>query len=159
MAQEIERKFLVEKAKLPPLGRGIVITQGYIPTKNKTTVRVRYTDQCSYLTIKGPANGISRLEFEYPIPNADAKILLQEMCFVPYIDKTRYNVECLGHVWEIDYFHGLNDGLIVAEVELQDETEPLELPAWVTAEVSCDPNYTNANLCRRPFSEWSASLA
>jgi CYTH domain-containing protein len=107
------------------------------------------------LTIKGVTSGISRLEFEYEIPRADADRLLDDLCERPLIEKTRYRVSAGGVTWEIDEFHGDNAGLVVAEVELAREDQPFERPAWLGDEVSGDPRYFNANLVAHPFREWA----
>ncbi len=154
MGIEIEKKYLVDLSKLPDLTEGTRIKQGYISTSIHSVVRIRYTDDASYVTIKGATEGISRLEFEYLIPNKDADEMLKELCSSPVIDKTRYKVKHSKHTWEVDRFHGLNDGLVIAEVELNDESEAVDLPDWVTSEVSGDGKYSNSNLYTRPFSSW-----
>ena len=100
--------------------------------------------------MKGRTRGISRAEFEYPIPAADARDLL-ELCLPSVIDKTRHRIKHRGHVWEVDVFHGENEGLVLAEVELEHEEVNPELPSWLGAEVSDDARYFNASLARRPF--------
>ncbi|WP_317928695.1 CYTH domain-containing protein [Halioxenophilus sp. WMMB6] len=154
MALEIERKFLVDSQRLGALGDGEMICQGYIPTATKTAVRVRIKGANAYLTIKGENRGAVRAEFEYPIPLADAEIMLEQLCTGPKIEKTRYTLTLASHCWEIDIFHGNNEGLIVAEVELDNEHEALPLPPWVTAEVTDDPRYYNVNLLHHPFCDW-----
>ena len=145
MAIEIERKFLVDKKKL----RGLKfsseekISQGYL--SRHPTVRVRVTDERGYLTIKSSTRGISRQEFEYEIPIADAEQLLK-MCGRNVLKKYRRKIFYGGHVWEIDFFAGRHAGLIIAEVELNSPDEPIDLPDWVTKEVSTDPRYFNSNL-------------
>jgi adenylate cyclase len=153
MAQEIERKFLVDTDKLPPLPQPLVIKQGYIPAQG-ATVRVRISNDHAFLTLKGRARGLTRSEFEYPIPVTDAEAMLEELCIQPYIDKKRYLIEYKGHTWELDIFEGENAGLIVAEIELSSETEPFEKPEWVTQEVSDDPHYRNAYLVKNPYKNW-----
>ena len=154
MGCEIERKFLVAQSKLPELDKGKHIRQGYIKTKGKSVVRLRVTSQASHITIKGPVIGISRSEFEYEIPTEEANEILNSLCAQPFIEKTRYIIKHSSHLWEIDVFHGLNNGLIVAEVELNSENEKIDLPTWVTSEVSGDHRYSNSNLCNNPFSSW-----
>lgn len=154
MAEEIERKFLVDPARLPLLGDPHIIRQGYIPTEGTATVRVRISNEKAFLTLKGRATGISRSEFEYPIPVKDAEKMLSELCAAPLIEKKRYLIPYKGHTWELDIFEGENAGLIVAEIELGDEGEVFEKPGWVTGEVSFDPRYRNANLITHPFSMW-----
>ncbi|MDD2828118.1 MAG: CYTH domain-containing protein [Sulfuricurvum sp.] len=154
MAYEIERKFLVDISKIDTLDEGYIIKQGYIETTNKTTVRVRIRDQNAFLTIKGENNGIKRLEFEYEIPLDDANVMLEKLCLKSVIDKTRYELKVGNHVWEIDIFHGINKGLIVAEIELNDENETFDIPDWVTKEVTSERKYHNSNLILNPYSQW-----
>jgi len=154
MALEIERKFLIDIEKLPNLKNGYEIKQGYIQTKDKTVVRVRVKDKEAFLTIKGENVGATRLEYEYVIPLEDANEMLDKLCSKLIIDKTRYLVQHKNHTWEIDIFHQENDGLIVAEVELESEDDTVELPNWVVKEVTDDSKYYNSNLLENPFSNW-----
>lgn len=154
MATEIERKFLVDINKLPLLEDGYDIKQGYIQTKDITVVRVRVKAEEAFLTIKGENVGATRLEYEYSIPLEDANEMLEKLCTKPIIDKTRYEIKHMNHIWEIDIFHAHNDGLIVAEVELKDENETVELPEWILKEVTNDIRYYNSNLLENPFSKW-----
>ena len=116
-------------------------------------MRVRLAGENAWLTIKGRTRGISRAEFEYAIPPAEARELLG-LCLPSVIDKTRHLVRHGGHVWEIDVFHGENEGLVIAEVELLDETESPEIPKWAGAEVSDDARYFNSHLAADPFTRW-----
>jgi CYTH domain-containing protein len=152
MGQEIERKFLVNGTPWTGV-RGEVTRQGYLSRVPERTVRVRIMDDRGFLTIKGKNQGASRAEFEYPIPADDAAALLA-LCEPPLIEKTRYRIPHVGHVWEIDVFHGDNDGLVVAEVELRSADESFQRPSWVGEEVTDDPRYYNANLVKHPFSRW-----
>ncbi|HFU77804.1 MAG TPA: CYTH domain-containing protein [Epsilonproteobacteria bacterium] len=154
MGIEIERKFLIDTNKLPPLQNGYVIKQGYIKTVDHTTIRVRIRDNEAFITIKGKSVGASRLEFEYPIPLQDAHEMLDNLCQTSVIDKTRYLVNHDGHVWEIDVFEGSNKGLVIAEVELDSEDEVFTLPSWVTQEVTDDIRYFNSNLIENPYCNW-----
>ena len=154
MGVEIECKFLIDETKLPTLKNGYTIKQGYIQTVDQTTVRIRICDKEAYLTIKGKSQGASRLEFEYPIPLSDAEEMLTNLCHSSLIEKTRYLVEHEGHTWEIDIFEGSNQGLIVAEIELESEDEDFSLPEWVGKEVTDDLRYFNANLILSPYTEW-----
>jgi CYTH domain-containing protein len=154
MAVEIERKFLVDPDGVWRAAPGIRYRQGYLSTDKERTVRVRTIGEQGYLTIKGVTRGASRLEYEYLIPGADAEQLLSGLCKKPLIEKDRHRLEHQGLVWEIDEFFGDNQGLILAEVELQREGQALVLPAWVRAEVTEDPRYYNANLIEHPFSAW-----
>jgi CYTH domain-containing protein len=150
---EIERKFLVRDHSVLAIVSGVRISQGYLSFDPDRTVRVRVAEDGAWLTIKGRGKGISRAEFEYAIPVEEARQLL-EFCTGSVVDKTRHKIHHAGHLWEVDVFHGDNDGLIVAEVELDSEEESVELPEWIGAEVSDDPRYFNAKLAREPFCQW-----
>lgn len=154
MATEIERKFLVRGDEWRQLATGVIYRQGYIASSKDCTVRVRVAGNQGYLTIKGDTQGISRAEYEYAIPLIDATELLNSLCQQPLIEKTRYRVPWHGVVWEVDEFAGENQGLTIAEVELTDPEQLLDLPDWIGEEVSNDPRYFNANLARNPFSRW-----
>ena len=154
MGQEIERKFLLVNDGWRLLAEGELFQQGYICADSQKTVRIRLAGKKGFLTIKGATKGISRAEFEYEIPFGDATRLLATLCAQPCIEKTRYRVFHEGFTWEIDEFLGANKGLIVAEIELESEDEFFTKPEWLGAEVSGDPRYTNAMLCRFPYSAW-----
>jgi len=155
MAQEIERKFLVTSNRWKAEAEGKAYCQGYIATAVVgQSVRIRIAGEAAYLTIKGPASGLSRAEFEYSIPISDAEEMLQTLCDRPLIQKVRYRLPIGPVVWEIDEFQGENAGLIVAEVELSDETQTVVLPDWLGEEVSGDPKYYNASLVKRPYLSW-----
>lgn len=153
VGREIERKFLVKEALWQPHGHGFRVQQGYLPQTGALLVRIRTQDDRAFLTLKGRTTGITRAEFEYEIPAADAAELLP-FCRRPLIEKVRYQEEVGGHLWEIDCFAGENEGLVVAEIELQCETEPFTRPAWLGEEVSGDPRYYNANLTEHPYRTW-----
>lgn len=157
MAIEIERKFLVTDCSWKN-GTGSTLRQGYLSRDPQRIVRVRLTDTAAWLTIKGVTTGTTRLEFEYPIPCPDAAEMLA-LCDGPLLEKTRYRVEHRGHGWDVDEFHGENDGLIVAEVELKSETEHVELPPWIGLEVTNDPRYFNSSLTRTPYRDWKTEPA
>jgi adenylate cyclase len=154
MAVEIERKFLVDQKRLGPLVDGQSMRQGYISTTELSVVRVRIAGTAAWLTIKGETRGSIRSEFEYAIPPQDARQIIDEMCGGQVIIKTRYRRHHAGHCWEIDVFEGDNTGLIVAEVELARESEAVQLPDWVTREVTGDPRYYNNCLATRPYCHW-----
>ena len=154
MAVEIERKFLIDINALPDLGQGVYISQGYIETTDKSAVRARVKGDRGFITIKGESTGMSRLEFEYEIPPAEAREIISLLCAGKSIEKTRYEYRILNHIWEIDFFHGENEGLIVAEVELSDEAEELTIPQWVTEEVTGQAKYYNVNLVNNPYLKW-----
>lgn len=150
MGIEIERKFLFDPHRVPPLPEPHVIRQGYIPAEG-ATVRVRITNSRAFLTLKGKTRELARSEFEYEIPSSDAETILQELCAKPLIEKRRYVLEYEGHRWELDIFEGDNEGLYMAEIELQSADESFALPPWVIREVSHDKRYYNANLRVHPF--------
>lgn len=154
MGVEIERKFLTSSESWREGAVGIRYTQGYLCREHGRTVRVRIAGEKAFLTIKGASKGFSRPEFEYPIPAEDARAMLS-LCDGPLIDKTRHRIPHAGHVWEVDVFHGENDGLIVAEVELRSADEVVDLPAWIGTEVTGDRKYDNSALSIRPYSSWT----
>ncbi|MDA0266184.1 MAG: CYTH domain-containing protein [Cyanobacteria bacterium] len=158
MAAEIERKFLISGEATPwrDQGPGLLYRQGYIPTQNQVTVRVRIAGDQGYVTLKGPTVGITRSEFEYPIPKSDAEEMLTSLCTPPWVEKYRYRVEFQGYTWEVDEFLGDNAGLVLAEVELEDAAAVVALPPWIGVEVSHDPRYRNGNLARFPYGTWPA---
>ena len=153
MGQEIERKFLVDTARWRPAGAGVAFRQGYLSSHPERTVRVRLEGDAGKLTIKGPTEGVSRVELEYDLPRADVDQLLA-LCERPLIEKVRHTEEHGGKTWEIDVFGGENEGLVVAELELGSEDEPFTRPPWVTEEVSYDPRYYNARLVEAPYRTW-----
>ncbi|MFM7427551.1 MAG: CYTH domain-containing protein [Elainella sp.] len=154
MGREIERKFLVRGDDWRQLGAGLLYRQGYLTSGEGCTVRVRVAGERGYLTIKSATTGISRAEYEYAIPMAEAMELLDTLCQRPLIEKTRYRIPWRTVVWEVDEFAGENQGLIVAEVELTHPDQPLEVPDWIGEEVSGDPRYFNSNLVKNPFRNW-----
>ena len=154
MAQEIERKFLVKGEGWRKLSSGVLYSQGYLSTVKERTVRIRIQNNEATLTIKSITKGISRSEFEYTIPLVDAEIMLQQMAVQPIIKKYRYRIPVDDVVWEIDEFLGANQGLIIAELELQSPDQIFRLPDWIGQEVSSDPRYYNNNLVKKPFTEW-----
>lgn len=155
MATEIERKFLIKGEAWRAQSPGTQYCQGYIATASDTTVRVRIAGDRGYLTIKGKPTSISRQEFEYAIPLRDAREMLDTLCDRPLISKTRYRIDFGGLTWEIDEFEGENQGLIIAEVELGDLDQTIDLPDWVGQEVSEDRRYSNTNLVKNPFGQWT----
>ncbi len=154
MAKEIERKFLLANDHWRGVAEGVHYRQGYLHANHACTVRVRIAGASGYLTIKGPTTGVSRSEYEYAIPMDDAHAMLEELCPRPQIEKLRYTIPFEGFVWEIDEFLGTNQGLIVAEIELTEERERFPVPHWIGREVTSDVRYSNAALCRSPYSTW-----
>ncbi len=152
MTEEIERKFLVKEGSWRN-EKGTEYRQGYLNSAKERIVRVRTIDDKGYLTVKGLTVGATRMEFEYEIPRRDADAML-DICEKPLIEKTRYKVEAGGFVWEIDVFLGENQGLIVAEVELESEDQKFLKPDWVGEEVTGDPRYFNSNLIKNPYTKW-----
>jgi adenylate cyclase len=149
---EIERKFLVTRTDWSQTDR-IHIYQGYLCCERKNTVRVRLAGEKAFLTIKGPRQGLTRPEFEYEIPSADAEELLR-FCSAAVIEKIRHVVVYQGFKWEVDEFMGDNLGLIVAEIELEEEEQAFERPDWLGREVTGESRYANASLAANPYSTW-----
>ena len=152
MPVEIERKFLVQGNDWKT-DNGVRISQGYLNRDRERTVRVRIAGKRAFLTIKGISTGATRTEFEYEIPVHDAEQLLK-ICDGPLIEKTRHEVACAGMTWEVDEFHGANEGLVVAEIELETARQTFVKPPWVGPEVTADARYFNSNLAMRPYSSW-----
>jgi CYTH domain-containing protein len=155
MKYEIERKFLVKMDKWGVLVRpeGHLYVQGYLTTEPDKTIRVRIADSKGYITLKGMTVGAKRLEYEYEIPEDDAKEILDNFTNNP-VAKIRYEINFKGKVWVVDEFIDKNFGLIVAEIELSSEDEKFELPDWVGKEVTDDARYFNSNLSVLPFNKW-----
>ncbi len=155
MGVEIERKYLVDKETWSDTVKDdrSFIRQGYILNNADKTVRIRLYDNKGYITIKGLSTGASRPEFEYQIPEEDAKELLDNFC-TSRISKIRNKILYKGKVWEVDEFLDDNAGLIVAEIELSDEEEPFDLPDWVAKEVTGEEKYYNSNLSQHPYKNW-----
>lgn len=147
MGVEIERKFKVQPGWTPP-GAGTPMRQGYLALDPARTVRIRRAGDAAWLTIKGLGDGLSRPEFEYPIPAADADALLA-LCLT-ILSKTRHRIPVGAHVFEVDVFDGPLAGLILAEVELRAPDEPFERPAWLAEEVTHDPAWYNSALAHPP---------
>ncbi len=154
MGVEIERKFLVSDDRWREGAEASEYRQGYLAVQERCTVRVRLAGARAWLTIKGASRGLSRQEFEYPLPGADAEQLLQ-LCQPTVISKTRHRLMHAGHCWEIDEFHGDNAGLVIAEIELSHADEAFDKPAWLGREVSADGRYYNAALSRYPYRLWN----
>jgi CYTH domain-containing protein len=158
MPVEIERKFLLTDK--PPVVAGVEMVQGYLCKDADRTIRVRLErdedgvkEGRAVLTVKGMPVGLTRPEYEYAIPMHEAQELMQ-LCKGSLVEKTRYRHQVGKHVWEVDVFHGENEGLVVAEIELSDEAESFDKPDWVGDEVSADPRYANSKLSTHPFRKW-----
>ena len=154
MGVEIEKKFLLAGNDWKELAEGTSYRQGYLSSVKERTVRVRTIRDKGFLTIKGISVGATRLEYEYEIPFEEANELLNELCEKPLIEKNRYKVNIGEHTWEIDEFFGENEGLVVAEIELESEKQEFIKPQWVGEEVTGDPRYFNSNLIKNPFRHW-----
>lgn len=152
--REIERKFLVAGDFHSEVSGANHIVQGFLSSVPGRTVRVRLRDGKGCLTVKGPARGLTRFEWEKEIPGEEAELLLR-LCEPGVIDKTRHLVPAPdGHVWEVDEFHGDNEGLVVAELELEAEDESFERPTWLGGEVTGDRRYYNTALSKCPYKDW-----
>ena len=156
MGIEIERKFLVaDESWREAAAAGMRYRQGYLSTDPCNSVRVRVSGDRAWLNIKSATVGVTRREYEYEIPSADAHAILEELCVKPLIEKTRFIVAHEGHDWEIDVFEGDNSGLVVAEIELEAADDEFTLPAWAGEDVSGDVRYYNQRLVEHPYSSWA----
>lgn len=155
MANEIERKFLVKGDFKPFVSKETRIVQGYLSSVPERTVRVRIKGDKGFLTVKGIGNdsGASRYEWEKEVPLSETEELLK-LCEPGVIDKVRFLVKAGVHTYEVDQFHGENEGLTVAEIELSSETESFEKPSWLGEEVTGDKKYYNSMLMKHPFTRW-----
>ena len=156
MATEIEHKFLLknDEWRKANIKKSVRYRQGYMASNKQSSVRVRISDHDAFLNIKGATLGVKRREYEYHIPEQDARELLDNLCTKPLIEKTRYYIEYEGFTWEVDVFEGDNEGLIVAEVEIDSEGQEFPKPSWVGKEVSDDPRYYNSCLAEHPYKDW-----
>jgi len=155
MGVEIERKFLIrDNSWREQADSGTEYQQAYLVGSKTASVRVRIEGDRAFLNIKSATLGITRQEFEYPIPMDEARAMLKNLCEQPVIDKTRYHLQHEGHTWEIDEFKGDNAGLLVAEIELAHEDEAFVRPDWLGEEVSADPRYYNVCLVKNPYKHW-----
>lgn len=153
---EIERKFLITSEVFKTYAqKHFRIVQGYLNSHTDRTVRVRIKGEKGFLTIKGKSNssGTSRFEWEKQIPLTEAEQLIA-LCEKGVIEKIRYEIPVGKHLYEVDEFFGKNQGLILAEIELQDELEIFLKPEWLGEEVTGDPKYYNSQLSKTPFSLW-----
>jgi len=153
---EIERKYLVNRESWEQIRHKAVktsIRQGYLSTDPGRTIRIRISGDKAWLTIKGATRGISRSEFEYEIP-LDEGLQLMEMVKTPLVEKNRYVIDYNNFTWEVDEFFGDNEGLLIAEVELESESDQPELPDWIGEEVTPDRRYSNLNLALNPYQKW-----
>lgn len=154
MGKEIERKFLLKGEAWRKLATGTSYRQGYLNSVKERTVRIRTVGDKAFLTIKGVTVGATRAEYEYPIPFDECNAMLDTLAEKPIIEKKRYKVKLGQFTWEVDEFFGENQGLIVAEIELQSEDQAFDKPDWVGDEVTGDPRYFNSNLIKHPYTKW-----
>ena len=154
MGTEIERKFLVLSGDYRMGAAVAAYRQGYLLNEREKVVRVRTCGGKAYLTVKGAMNNVTRTEFEYEIPEEDANLMLDAFCCGAVLEKNRYTLDVGGFRWEVDEFRGPNEGLVVAEIELQHELAIFPKPDWLGAEVSHDLRYYNNNLVSHPFQQW-----
>jgi CYTH domain-containing protein len=155
MGKEIERKFLVKDLSWKEGATGTHYRQGYLTVGPPVAVRVRIAGDNAYLNIKKSTLDIAREEFEFPIPLEDAQAILTGLCQGFPIEKTRYKIPVAGMLWEIDVFEGANEGLVIAEIELDDPNQHIDRPPWLGHEVSNDPRYLNTSLSRNPYGQWN----
>ncbi len=158
MGMEIERKYLIKEVsgQIPWEKKGVhssLLQQGYLHNSENAVVRVRRADDRGFLTIKGKTENACRKEFEYEIPLTEA-IEMFALCQGATISKRRYYLHHMGFTWEIDVFSGANDGLVVAEIELEAPDQTFPEPSWLGKDVTHDPRYYNSNLVLRPFCQW-----
>lgn len=156
MGVEIERKFLLASDDW----RGAVtrvqpMVQGYLAESPGCSIRVRIAGEDASLNLKGITIGASRSEFEYPLPLADGRVMLEQYCAGRTVEKLRHHLDYSGQHWEIDEFLGANAGLLVAEIELESEDQAFPHPPWLGAEVTGDARYYNLMLADRPYASWA----
>jgi len=155
MPLEIERKFLLRSdAWREQATTRVLMRQGYLSGGSRASIRARIAGDRAWLNLKSKRSGMTRLEYEYSIPVAEADEILNELSEGPLVEKYRHEISIGAHTWEIDEFLGDNAGLIVAEIELSDEAEAFERPEWLGAEVTEDQRYYNFNLAKRPYKTW-----
>ena len=152
---EIERKFLTKIEDWPAARRQIPIRQGYLASNDRLVCRVRQKAEIYYLSVKAGIDVTSSYDFEYPIPAADGTVMLEKLCERTPLSKTRHEIELNHLVWEVDVFHGENEGLTVAEIELPKQDMAIELPGWLGQEVTEDSRYRNSQLYLQPWKSWS----
>ena len=157
MSKEIERKFLVKPEFRHLFQDGKLYRQGYLFSDIEKVIRIRLVDDKGFLAVKSKLSGFTRNEFEYEIPYADAEYIINNLCSNPLIEKYRSRVLNDDLLWEIDKFVGENEGLVIAEIELENEKQSFNLPDWIDKEVTDDSRYYNSNLVKNPFCNWKNS--
>ncbi len=154
MGIEIEKKFLVKNDSYKNLAEAEIYSQGFLSTEKERVVRVRISKEKGWLTVKGLSKGAKRSEFEYEIPVNDAAFMIDKICQKPNILKKRYHIPWGKFVWEVDEFLNENEGLVIAEIELEAENQEFQLPDWIGEEVTGEEKYYNAYLIKHPFKSW-----
>jgi len=155
MAIEIERKFLLKDESWREFAEPATeFCQGYLSESGPGSVRIRIEGTQANINIKSATLDMQRLEYEYEIPLVDAQEMLEQLCIKPLIEKNRHHIHVDGMLWEVDEFKGDNQGLVVAEVELQSRDTPLALPSWAGKEVTDDERYYNVCLVKHPYKDW-----
>ncbi len=159
MAFEIERRFLLKENNIPEWLKVENIMQGYLCIEKNSVQRVRIVNEKkAFFTVKGRSGRISRLEYQWEIPLVDAKEIMEKLCIKPLIVKKRYFVNYNGYEWVVDVFEGENEGLKIAEIELKNEFEKIEVPDWVGKEISEDERFYNYSLVLNPYSNWKGVM-
>lgn len=154
MGKEIERKYKVKDDSYKKLSVGKLYRQGFLSTNPQRVVRVRVADNKGFLTVKSANIGAERSEFEYIIPLDEANEMLDKLCEKPIIEKYRYTIQFEDFTWVVDEFLGENEGLVLAEIELQYNSQAFKVPDWIGEEVTDDMRYYNSNLVKEPYSGW-----
>lgn len=154
MALEIERKFLVLNNDYKNASKKVLFRQGYLSVDFERTVRVRCCDGMGFITVKGKNKLCSREEYEYNIPYGDAERMLDKLCIRPIIEKVRHFLVYEGCKWVVDEFQGVNEGLVIAEIELENEQQLFEKPKWLGDEITSEVKYFNSNLIENPYKSW-----
>lgn len=154
MGKEIERKYKVKDGSYKKFSSGELYRQGFLSTDPQRVVRVRVANNKGFLTVKSANIGAERSEFEYVIPVDEANEMLDKLCVKPLIEKYRYTLQFEGLTWVVDEFTGENEGLVLAEIELQYNGQDFKLPDWIGQEVTGDMRYYNSNLVKEPYKNW-----
>lgn len=154
MGKEIERKFLVQNTNFKELANPVRLYQGFLNTDKERVVRIRVVGEKGLVTIKGITLNVSRAEYEYEIPKQDALEMLNNLCVQPIIEKDRYTIPFDDLIWEVDVFKNENEGLVIAEIELEFEDQHFEKPNWIGKEVTFHTKYYNSSLVKFPYKSW-----
>lgn len=154
MGIEIERKFLVKNEGFKQVAQAEIYHQGFLSTEKEKIVRIRIVKNNAWITVKGITKGAKRAEFEYEIPLEDAEYMIYELCEKPIISKKRYRIPFGDFIWEVDEFLNENEGLVIAEIELETEDQEFKIPEWIGEEVTGEEKYYNAYLIKHPYNSW-----